>query len=126
MIPRLSPVIQRAVGFEFESGYKIEKKTNNIWGKLNKGEVVKVYDNDIKLTADDNSGGFSAIEIVLDPPVQETEPKKFSKALSTFVKLGTSLHAIKPKAVRVPVGFDQIMGLNGSSNYRVNPIGMDL
>lgn len=118
-------VVQRAVGFEFETGYKIERKQGNAWVKLQKMDVVKDYGNGIQLTADENSAGFSAIEMVLDPPVQEGDRKKFVKSLKIFTKVGNSFHQLKPGAnvvTPVPTLLNQVPGAaKGPSGYRVTP-----
>jgi hypothetical protein len=117
-------VIQRAIGFEFETGYKIEKKQGNQWVNLKKMDVVKDYGDGMKLTADENSAGFSAIEMVLDPPVQETEPAKFTKALKTFKKVSAAFHALKPgKDVNnlTATPLNKVRGASGPSKYQVTP-----
>lgn len=123
--PSAGAVVQRAVGFEFETGYKIERKQANTWVNLQKMDVVKNYGNDILLTADENSAGFSAIEMVLDPPVQESDRPKFVKALATFEKVGESFEGLKPgRGVNVPVPtlLNKVPGAaKGPSGYRVTP-----
>lgn len=92
------PAIQRSVGFEFETGYKLQKKNKyGNYKRLDKGEVVQDLGDGLKVTADTTSVGDSVVEMVLDPPVDEAEPEKFETALKTFKKAGDEFDAIKEK-----------------------------
>ncbi|MDX2282632.1 MAG: DUF4157 domain-containing protein [Bacteroidia bacterium] len=89
--PRVAPiarkVIQRAMGFEFETGYVITRGGAN----LQKLDVVKDYGDGLKMEADVRSTGDSVIEMVLDPPVQENDSKKFGKVLRRFQSVGDEM-----------------------------------
>ncbi len=120
-IHRASAKIQRAVGFEFETGYKILKKQGANWVNLPKATVVKSYGNGVNLTADENSAGFSAIEMVLDPPVQETDPKKFKSAVTTFKKVGNAFDSFRKDAPKPRLLNKVPSPASGSSNYQITP-----
>ncbi len=120
-IHRAPANIQRAVGFEFETGYKILKKQGTNWVNLPKATVVKSYGNGVNLTADENSAGFSAIEMVLDPPVQETDPKKFRSAVSTFKKVGNAFDSFRKDAPNPRLLNKVPSPASGPSNYQITP-----
>ena len=113
--------IQRAVGFEFETGYGIEKKTwMNGWQNLAKLDVIKNYGDGIRLTADVNNAGNSVIEIVLYPPVQEWEQDKFDNALDKFSQIGKAFDDVRKEA-DIRLNDLKLSDARGSSNYKVTP-----
>lgn len=115
-------VVQRAVGFEFETGDRIQQRKLGglYWGELPKAKVVMNCGNDVKLTADRNSAGHSVVEMVLDPPVDEANGAQFAQAITTFTTVGNALAGL---AAHVPVTLDQVAALNGPRDVRIVPSG---
>jgi hypothetical protein len=87
-------VIQRAVGFEFETNYKVERKKKNFSFKpyqpLKKAEVIEKYKG-FRMEADERSGGDSVIEFVVDPPVAENQRQKLADILLRLYIVGKAL-----------------------------------
>ena len=115
-------VVQRAVGFEFETSDRIQQRKLGglYWAELPKAKVVMNCGNDVKLTADRNSAGHSVVEMVLDPPVDEANAAQFANALTTFTTVGNALGGL---AAHVPVTLDQVAALNGPQDMRIVPSG---
>jgi len=115
-------VVQRAVGFEFETSDRIQQRKLGglYWAELPKAKVVMNCGNDVKLTADRNSAGHSVVEMVLDPPVDEANAAQFALAITTFTTVGNALGGL---AANVPVTLDQVAALNGPQDMRIVPSG---
>lgn len=85
---QLQPVVQRALGFEFETGWKIWDYTPvKIWEKSGKqGEIPNlrplskkeaIYDGaGFKVEADEAGGGEAEMEFIIHPPVDANVPGK--------------------------------------------------
>jgi len=111
--------IQRAMGFEFETGWVIEREiAKDTFTPLKKMDVVKDYGNGLKMEADERGSGDTVVEMVVDPPVQEDQPKKFDDVIKKFVKVGDAFMDVRKKDT---VMLNKVSGLSGPSGYRVKP-----
>jgi hypothetical protein len=89
-VVQMKPVIQRLVGYEFETGWLVEKggkalKKKDAIGKNGKEK----YDN-FKLEADEANNGKSEIEFIVHPPVSENEQgrESLSTTMNQIILLG--------------------------------------
>jgi hypothetical protein len=120
------PRLQRAMGWEFETGYVVEKEQGNAFVPLSKMDVIKDYGEGLKMTADTTSLGTSVIEMVLDPPVQEHQPEGMTKSLAKFTKIGKALDDIRLRGNQqaAPQKLNKVSGLDAPSKFQVTPTGM--
>ena len=121
-----TPVVQRAVGYEFETNYKVERKNTgikswfNAYRPLKKMEVITPYTEGFRMEADENSTLGSTIEFVVDPPVQETQEDKLDTILTKFGQVAGQLDAGK-NAPDTPVMLDTLTGDPTHNDIRVTP-----
>lgn len=118
--------IQRSVGYEFETNFKVERANKGLKG-LSKGyrpmrkmEVIKAYPEGFRMEADENSTLGSTIEFVVDPPVAETNGNGLERILQ---KLDAVAHTIAGATNQVPVALDTLTGDPAHAGVRVTAQG---
>ncbi len=132
-VPRGRPVVQRKVGFEFETGWLVEKKGLFGTGPLKKKDPVGtgVYDG-FKLEADEAGDGKSEIEFIVHPPVEEGSGglQKLRSVMGTMTALGSVLEAQAGQAVPekqaeqakpATFGLERATGRTGDAKFIVTP-----
>lgn len=121
-----SNTIQRAVGFEFETNYKVERKNTGLKGvfkpyrALSKTELIKAYPQGFRMEADENSTLGSTIEFVIDPPIAENAPNKLESILQRLDGLASDLSLAQ---ANIPVDLDTLTNDPAHSNIRITPKG---
>lgn len=135
-VPRGRPVVQRKVGFEFETGWLVDKKGLFRPGPLKKKEPVgtRKYEG-FKLEADEAGDGKSEIEFIVDPPVEEGSVglQELRLVMGTMTALGEVLEAqakqAKPEkqaeqaeqAKPATFGLERATGDTGDTKFIVTP-----
>ena len=93
--PQTSGVIQRAVGFEFETGWKVWEETGKNTSKfkpLSKKDVVGQY-NGFKIEADEAGDGDAELEFIVHPPLEavDMEMERLSFVMNYITIYGQDL-----------------------------------
>ncbi|MGL4649454.1 MAG: DUF4157 domain-containing protein [Caldilineaceae bacterium] len=129
--PILQRMVQRAIGFEFETPWVVEHRPGLFkpWGYTGKAVLIKDLGDGLKMETDVRSEGDSVIEMVLDPPVQENDPAKFEKVVKKFVKIGDAFERVRTKKDKAnepkKLKLSSVGGFSYPGDYRVtaNPNG---
>lgn len=126
-IPGSQNLVQRAVGFEFETNYEVEQRRTKLFDlhtsfrQMRKGELIAREDG-FRLEADENRYDTSMIEFIIDPPVSESNRARLETILSR-------LHAVAESLERAAGKQDQAVNLKFHSDdsnpidYRITPRG---
>jgi hypothetical protein len=90
-----SAAVQRKVGFEFETGWKVRTADESKrW--LKKKDRVGGVRNGYKVEADEAGAGESELEFIVDPPVEEGElgARRLDEIMSFMTTLGKGLEDV--------------------------------
>ena len=118
--------IQRAVGYEFETNFKVERERGGFTGlfspyrKMKKMELIKSYTEGFRMEADENSRLGSTIEFVVDPPVQEDDRDKLVTILDKLQTVSGQIDAGKAGGEK-PVMLNKLTGDAVHKGVRVTP-----
>ncbi len=129
--PASTGVVQRAIGYEFETNFKVEKQRGGFTGlfspyrKMQKMETIKNYTEGFKMEADENTTLGSTIEFVVDPPVQENNRGKLVSIMNKIHQVAGQIDAGKAHP-DVPVALNTLTGDATHANIRITPTNTGL
>lgn len=127
-------VIQRAVGFEFETGWLVDRVPlvrEEDSEELKAGEPVPFKKKDVvsaaktdgfRLEADEASGGRSELEIVIRPPVAETKEgyQRLAQIMEAIYEFGSRLIKLHNDKSQ-PFALSEVTGTSGDDLTLVTP-----
>jgi hypothetical protein len=112
-------MLERKVGFEFESGWLVHKKD----AALKKKDPIGVGSLDgYKLEADEADGGQSEIEFIVYPPVEESSEgsQRLADVMTRITQLGKKLEkGASERLKQFPLG--DVTGHQSENDYLITP-----
>lgn len=115
-----APIIQRAVGYEFETGWIVRREISlNNYVPMKKKEPIGFSKFDgFKMEADEAGGGEGEIEFIVHPPIEEGESgfKKLDGIMDGMEMLGSVLEAKKE-----PFTFNEITMNPQDKMFQIHP-----
>ncbi|GAA2669124.1 MULTISPECIES: hypothetical protein [Actinosynnema] len=119
--PATTPVAQRKVGFEFETGWLVRKKRLIGSSSMAKKDPIGPAHTGFKLEADEAGGGKSEIEFIVHPPVEESAEgeQDLDRTMTALANLGTALQTTA--STRPTFLLSQATGRADDHAYLVEP-----
>lgn len=118
----IGPIIrvQRAVGFEFETGWMVSK-ADQARTPLKKKDPIGPPRDGFKLEADEAGGGESEVEFIVHPPVAEGEQgaQRLDDVMTSIEVLGSSLEGVGRHRPRF--NFGEVTGRLDDAAYLITP-----
>jgi hypothetical protein len=116
------PAVQRAVGFEFETGWLVEVGKKSMWGRggeqrksLKKTDLIENF-GDYKIEADEAGDGKSELEFIIYPPLAET-PDGLEKLKNTMTEILLFGQFLETKAQNLKDESEFILSINNNKYY---------
>jgi hypothetical protein len=116
--------VQRKVGFEFQTGWRIDRKRLYGLRPLKKTDRVGTGEHDgFKIEADEAGGGLSEIEFIVYPPVDEglDGMKTLNWVMSWITNFGMDLEYQAGQAGFQPFPLSSVTDVAGDKKFIVTP-----